>query len=117
MTDTRRSKRLAGATEGAAKTAPAKKVRPSTLSKKNETPAEKVPPADDEQDATVVKQQEKPSSAVLKVGDTIVDVDLQNEAGETVSVLSLTKDKGVVFFMFPKAATPGCTKQACGRCS
>ncbi|ETV70484.1 hypothetical protein H257_14139 [Aphanomyces astaci] len=51
---------------------------------------------------------------VLKLGDVVPNVELLNESDEVVHVLDLVKEKGAVFFMFPKADTPGCTKQACG---
>lgn len=31
-----------------------------------------------------------------------------------VDISSLTKERGVIFFTYPKANTPGCTNQACG---
>ncbi|KDO28842.1 hypothetical protein SPRG_20042 [Saprolegnia parasitica CBS 223.65] len=96
MTETRRSKRLANA-EPDVVAAPAKKARKAA-------PAKKADP----------KKSSAPKVAALKVGDTIVDVELKNEKDEPVSVLELTKEMGAVFFMFPKANTPGCTKQACG---
>lgn len=39
---------------------------------------------------------------------------LMNQSNEPVSIESLTRDSGVVLFLYPKANTPGCTKQACG---
>ncbi|OQR82770.1 hypothetical protein ACHHYP_15578 [Achlya hypogyna] len=96
MTETRRSKRLAQVAVPD-EAPPVKKTRKS--------PTKKVV-----KEATDVE----PKKGALKVGDTIVDVELKNEKDETVSVLELTKETGAVFFMFPKANTPGCTKQACG---
>ncbi|EJD40746.1 AhpC-TSA-domain-containing protein [Auricularia subglabra TFB-10046 SS5] len=50
----------------------------------------------------------------LEIGGLLPDITLQNEKGEDVSIRSLAADKGLVLFLFPKADTPGCTKQACG---
>jgi len=50
----------------------------------------------------------------LQVGDNLPDITLKNENGEDVIVNSLTSaEQGVVFFLVPKADTPGCTTQAC----
>lgn len=50
----------------------------------------------------------------LEVGDDLPDITLKNEKGEDVIVNSLASaEEGVVFFLVPKADTPGCTTQAC----
>ena len=52
----------------------------------------------------------------LAVGDNVSSVSitlLTNEENE-VTLSELTKEKGIVIFTYPRAATPGCTKQACG---
>jgi len=50
----------------------------------------------------------------LQVGDNLPDITLKNEKGEDVIVSSLTSaEQGVVFFLVPRADTPGCTTQAC----
>ncbi|CAK4077299.1 unnamed protein product [Aphanomyces euteiches] len=153
MTETRRSKRLAGTTPAAnpVKEAPAKKAKKSPVKKaaknedkKDEEPAtetnenvdanasaetktdENAPVAEetakeaDEADEAAKPEDkaEEPAkaaaSSTLKVGDTVPNVELHNEDDEVVHVHDLVKEKGAVFFMFPKADTPGCTKQACG---
>lgn len=51
----------------------------------------------------------------LTVGETVsLDIELRNHASESVKVQSLFKERGAIFFMYPKADTPGCTIQACG---
>ncbi|EJT99503.1 AhpC-TSA-domain-containing protein [Dacryopinax primogenitus] len=51
----------------------------------------------------------------LELGDVLPQVTLKNQEEKEVDVKSLiTSDKGVIFFLVPKANTPGCTKQACG---
>ena len=46
-------------------------------------------------------------------GELAPDFELLNQDSETVR-LSDFRGKKVVMFAYPKAATPGCTKQACG---
>jgi len=51
----------------------------------------------------------------LELGDVLPALTLKNQQDEEVDVKGLiAADKGVVFFLVPKANTPGCTKQACG---
>ena len=49
---------------------------------------------------------------MIAVGDTVEDFTLTDQAGETVSWSGL-RGTPVVFFFYPKASTPGCTKEAC----
>ncbi|SCU88945.1 LADA_0E12882g1_1 [Lachancea dasiensis] len=50
----------------------------------------------------------------LEVGDKIPDIVLKNQENEDVSLKKVaTENKVVVIFAYPKASTPGCTKQAC----
>ena len=50
----------------------------------------------------------------LRVGDSAPNFTLKSASGE-VYKLSNYKDKNpVVIYFYPKAGTPGCTKQACG---
>jgi thioredoxin-dependent peroxiredoxin len=52
----------------------------------------------------------------LAIGDNVSKVTntlLTNDEKE-VTLSELTKDKGIIIFTYPRAATPGCTKQACG---
>lgn len=62
-------------------------------------------------------KEEKVSSdeAILEVGDDIPDITLQNQDGKDVSLKALAKEnKVIIIFLYPKASTPGCTRQACG---
>ncbi|KAA8499912.1 Peroxiredoxin [Porphyridium purpureum] len=57
----------------------------------------------------------KASVKKVAVGDSLpLELELENENGETCKLGDLVKERGCVFFMYPKANTPGCTKQACG---
>lgn len=48
----------------------------------------------------------------LNRGDTAPDFSLQDQNGKTVSLKNFTGKKVLLYF-YPKADTPGCTKQAC----
>jgi peroxiredoxin Q/BCP len=47
------------------------------------------------------------------VGETVPDFELLNQDGKAVK-LSDYRGKKVILFAYPKAATSGCTEQACG---
>ena len=51
-------------------------------------------------------------SVVLKEGDPAPKVQLETDSGETVS-LEDYRGKKVVLYFYPKADTPGCTKESC----
>jgi peroxiredoxin Q/BCP len=50
--------------------------------------------------------------AELHEGDNAPDIHLDSDKGEAFSLKSL-KGKNVVLYFYPKADTPGCTKEAC----
>jgi thioredoxin-dependent peroxiredoxin len=50
---------------------------------------------------------------VLSEGDVAPDFTLTNQHGETLPLASLRGRKTLLYF-YPKADTPGCTKQSCG---
>ena len=52
-------------------------------------------------------------NALLTTGDTLPDIELKNQDGETVRLSDL-RGRRILLFAYPKANTPGCTKQACG---
>lgn len=49
---------------------------------------------------------------MLEAGATVADFSLQDDQGKTVTWSGL-RGKPVVVFAYPKASTPGCTKEAC----
>lgn len=56
----------------------------------------------------------KPSK-VLEVGDEIPDLTLLNQDNKEVSLKDITKkNKILILFAYPRASTPGCTRQVCG---
>ena len=50
---------------------------------------------------------------MLTTGDTLPDLELANQDEETVRLRDY-RGRKLLLFAYPKAATPGCTKQACG---
>ena len=50
---------------------------------------------------------------MLTTGDTLPDLELKNQDDETVRLADL-RGRRLLIFAYPKANTPGCTKQACG---
>ncbi len=50
----------------------------------------------------------------LKQGDTAPDFTLQNVDGKEFTLSDYREKSPVVIYFYPKASTPGCTKQACG---
>ena len=50
---------------------------------------------------------------MLTPGDTLPDLELQNQNDDTVRLRDY-RGRKLLLFAYPKAATPGCTKQACG---
>ena len=50
---------------------------------------------------------------MVEEGAPAPDIELENDAGETVR-LSDFRGQPVVLYFYPRSDTPGCTKQACG---
>lgn len=56
-----------------------------------------------------------PKMSELEVGDKIPDLTLQDEDGNEINLVEASaKTKFLVIFAYPKASTPGCTRQVCG---
>ena len=53
------------------------------------------------------------TSAIPQVGDKAPAFKLPSSTGETID-LSKLKGRTVVLYFYPRADTPGCTKEACG---
>ena len=49
---------------------------------------------------------------MIQVGDAVPGFELVSDTGETVRLADF-KGKRVIVYFYPKADTPGCTKQAC----
>ena len=68
----------------------------------------------EDKEGTVTSASTKKAKKGLDVGDKLPAIELQDEAGSPVNVVDLTSERGIILFAYPKASTPGCTKQACG---
>ncbi|CUM64709.1 uncharacterized protein PRCAT00002318001 [Priceomyces carsonii] len=61
------------------------------------------------------KIKKEPSPKEIQLGDSIPDLNLLDEDENEVSLKEAAqKTKYLVIFAYPKASTPGCTRQACG---
>jgi thioredoxin-dependent peroxiredoxin len=54
------------------------------------------------------------AATMPKVGDTAPLFTAQDQNGKTINLADLVGKKIVLLYFFPKAFTPGCTKEACG---
>lgn len=50
---------------------------------------------------------------MLKIGDQIPDITLQDQDGQDVSITSFKGKNPLVIYFYPKNNTPGCTAEAC----
>ncbi len=53
-------------------------------------------------------------ASIPAVGKTAPKFKLASSTGETIDLASFAGKKTVVLYFYPKADTPGCTKEACG---
>ena len=49
----------------------------------------------------------------MRAGDEVPDFELPADSGENVRLSTLLESGPVVLFFYPKALTPGCTKESC----
>ncbi len=49
----------------------------------------------------------------MRVGDRVPDFEVTDQRGATVRLSSLLENGRVVLFFYPRALTPGCTKESC----
>lgn len=47
----------------------------------------------------------------LGIGDKLPDLTLLDEEGHEIKIVDITFERGVILFAYPRASTPGCTKQ------
>lgn len=116
MPELRRSTRVASRAKEEKVAEPPLKKKKTTTAKKPQTDA---PAADaDKKDDGVVKKEEpkkekEPKIKELEVGDKIPDWFFLDQDEKEIHLAKLDKPI-VVIFSYPKASTPGCTRQACG---
>lgn len=107
MPELRRSTRVASQTIPA----PIEPVEPVQKKSKKEPHAPK--PEDDEDEEEEEEEEEETSE--LEVGDSIPEITLLDEDEKEVNLKTVASThKYVVIFAYPKASTPGCTRQVCG---
>ncbi len=56
----------------------------------------------------------KPTTPAKETAVSLNDTKVTNQDGKEVTIGSLQGKKGLVIFQYPKADTPGCTKESCG---
>jgi peroxiredoxin Q/BCP len=95
---TRRSTRVVSSSSTTTKESP-----PTTLKRAIEKPTIDV----QEEKETPAKKAKKG----LGMGDKLPDITLQDEEGNDIKVVDIASEKGIILFAYPKASTPGCTKQ------
>ncbi|OWB84678.1 hypothetical protein B5S33_g3328 [[Candida] boidinii] len=89
-------------------------VNPESDLKTKKTPIAKV--KKEIKKETVVKKEVTEETKELEIGDLIPEyLNLENQDGKEINLLKLAKDsKILVIFAYPRASTPGCTRQAQG---
>lgn len=108
MPELRRSTRVAAANAG----------KPAATVPASEPPKKKAKKATSAASTTVTAAKSEPlesPTSELQIGDKIPDLTLLDENENEVSLSeTASKSKYVVIFAYPKALTPGCTRQVCG---
>lgn len=54
------------------------------------------------------------TNEILKVGEKAPDFSLQDSNGNDFTLSDYRNESPVIIYFYPKANTPGCTKEACG---
>jgi thioredoxin-dependent peroxiredoxin len=85
----------------------------STTPAKKPVESPKLPKKRSVETAEETKNVPEPKKAKkgLIVGDKLPDLTLQDEEGNDINIIDITSEKGIILFAYPKASTPGCTKQ------
>ena len=95
----------------AAKEAPAAPATPSPAASPEKTAA--APPKASSSSSPPKKQ----SGGKLEEGDVLPaapELPVETHEGEGTHLAALCADQPIIIFFYPRANTPGCTKQACG---
>lgn len=113
MAQLRKSSRLAQKADEPEAKRPKTEAAEDKPEDKSEDEAPKAKTEKDNGDSTPKPAKEKTKE--IEVGDDVPDMTLPDENGDDVSLkAAAAKSKFVVIFAYPKASTPGCTKQARG---
>lgn len=131
MSELRRSARVASNKRGSPADEPAshqtKKSKTTSVAPNGEKKVDKIaeakmedaePEMKEENAEPKMKPRSSPSESKSKElieGDEIPDLTLQNQDGGEISLKKLAEENRIIIiFAYPKASTPGCTRQACG---
>jgi peroxiredoxin Q/BCP len=105
-------------------TSSAKVTKTSSSPKKKEAPAATTKAKNEQKRVAEEKKEneeegppnkKKTTDNKLEIGKKATkELTLLNQDSKEIKFHELFESKGAVFFMYPKANTPGCTKQACG---
>jgi len=95
-------------TRSASRIAKGEEVKPRKYREADEEEEE----VEEEEEAPTKEEEKEPFT--LKTGDDAPDFKLTSDDGTTQVSLSDFKGKKVIVYFYPRADTPGCTKQACG---
>jgi thioredoxin-dependent peroxiredoxin len=119
-----RSKSTPPAAKEIEKAAPKTKGKAKAPAAEVENPAAKTVKADKaEKSAALESKAPKATKASAKAAEApgvaedlgvFPDVKVLTEVGTEIMSATIVAEKGAVVFVYPKANTPGCTKQACG---
>lgn len=91
-----------------------KVTKPTTQTKPVTKQAKSTKPSKTNTKPTKAKQS-KPAMSELEVGDMIPNLTLKDEDDNEINLTEISKkSKYLVIFAYPKALTPGCTRQVCG---
>ncbi|CCH44987.1 Peroxiredoxin DOT5 [Wickerhamomyces ciferrii] len=111
MTELRRSARVSARNNGETKIESLKDSKVSKPKDKKVTKKDTKDTKDESKEETEPKE----SSKELEIGDEIPDITLLNQDEESISLKeAASSNKIILIFAYPKASTPGCTRQACG---
>ncbi|KAI5959510.1 DOT5 [Candida pseudojiufengensis] len=95
---------------------PVKKAKKPSKTNNNKTPQSDVKKKEEKEEKpepTETKDEE--TSVELEVGDKLPSIKLLNQNDEEVDLQAESqKHKYLIIFAYPKASTPGCTRQVCG---
>ena len=78
---------------------------------KESTDAKKRALESETQSGEIAAPELKKSKKTLGLGDKLPDIALLDENGNTVKIADITLERGIILFAYPRASTPGCTKQ------
>ncbi|KAH3685168.1 hypothetical protein WICPIJ_003861 [Wickerhamomyces pijperi] len=114
MTELRRSSRLAASSKTKVESLPTAKISKPKTTKKAAVAAPETT-TKEEPVSSSSSSSSSSSAKEIEIGDEIPDITLLNQDSEELSLKELSaKHDIILIFTYPKASTPGCTRQVCG---